>query len=522
MKIKVEFWDFRPTPLIGKNEFLKLYANGYKTNDFQKLFENVTVKDAGIIITPEMLLAAALDCGYGAHNEVDQISFLNIPALLRKRLRFYQKSRMRLLWSLLDWTSGPSLKRHGVVKYIESTEKGDAAFILGCIGMRLAVEEWLKSKNKAFKRLWHYSVYTNCSVALNYVNVCGTDGRSRPDFLMQDMNDDWYAVEAKGSLDSLDWNRVREGLIQASQIEKLSYWEPSTYQLNIRQINAYGCGATQFSKNGQLELVFIDPPANANNDFNFGEFEEVLDFVPVFADLLLFIQSYEQFQVLSTRKPKSSELESISLNDIIWIPMTIDIPGKKAEIGLIHELLVYGPVIRIINLILQILVPVIADHFFNPTNEKWQQFIIGLYERGFGGLYDQLMKSKLDGDQKYLGDTWTREFANWAFLEILENLMAVKFKSEDRRSLWHEAMNFISIVPFLPKSQNEFSDDLKSSRKTKSSWVKGDRSISDIVKRLNETAYSYLNQDKTTIRRVGAAADSNQYNTSKCLMVRLV
>ena len=296
MKLPVAY--FKPKPGPSPLDFTK------KPVEFSKQFKYDTKKIS--FSNKADVLALALDSGYGILGGTDQATYLGLTASLQQRLRSYLRTRLMLLWSLLQFDSTSNrILRHQISNFLDSTEKGDASFILGSLASRRATEIWFDSMGPKLKRFWHVSVYTNPVVARMALSIWAGKGKSRPDFIAQDANGSWYAIEAKGSFDEMSWDAVKPGLRQASRLQAISNWDTSSNKLLLNSVQEYACSMAHFRpKTHRLLIAFVDPPNQSDIVSVPGEASPSLDveFVYELAQLSHMYQACVQFKLVGKVK----------------------------------------------------------------------------------------------------------------------------------------------------------------------------------------------------------------------------
>jgi hypothetical protein len=289
---------------------ITIYSFAIPASAFQARFQ--LSRHADDILSGLKLRAMALDAGYGA--PTDQAKLLRYAPALRKQLHAYQKARWKFLKTLLETDPvNDEVRARPLVGYIESTEKGDAAFILGCLGSRYATAEWLSHRKQTLDCFWHFSVYANAAVSISL-----SDSRSLPDYIAHATGPEskpeghWYAVEAKGTLGAEDWSRLQVGLGQARLLKTFGYSDQYG-AIQTAKIDDHAVSLACF-ENRRLHIVHVDPPAgedaadpdadaNANADASFVFNSDMVK-------LLNFYQGYHQFRSM-TRQTKGNSLTVI-------------------------------------------------------------------------------------------------------------------------------------------------------------------------------------------------------------------
>jgi len=303
-----------------------------KPAEFFGLFQQTAAALTKSTVTVADLTAWALDAGYGAPNGVDQNAFLAIPASHMARLADYQRARLALLMHLLHIDQKTKkLYRHAVAGYLESSDKSDAAFILGGIACRYATEEWLKSRGRHLTRFWHYSIYSNPAVSgISFTNstlkvsvkkkaatkpgasapkTSKFDGDRRPDYLVQCNTTRWYAVEAKGTFGNFDHADVKNGMDQARRLRSITFADPVLGPPGAAPtrypIADYACSCAYFDSHDHLNVSFIDPPADPTGTGDDDDDVLELEIDTTIADMLQFHRVTQQFRSLAGVRPRT-------------------------------------------------------------------------------------------------------------------------------------------------------------------------------------------------------------------------
>lgn len=249
------------------------------------------------ILRGSKLLAMAMDAGYGTRTDLDTL--LRFTPAMRKQLRAYLTARWNVLTSLLEIDPvSEEVRTLPLVQYIESTEKGDAAFILGCLGSRYATAEWLHHRGQSLDHFWHFSVYADPAVSITL-----SDTESRPDYLAHahsphsGVEGHWYAVEAKGTLGRVDWGPLQTGMAQARLLKKFGY---SDRYGDIRMATIDDCAVSLACfESRRLHIVHVDPPADKNETEAEARGGPSFLFNSDMVNLLNFYQGYHQFKSMT-------------------------------------------------------------------------------------------------------------------------------------------------------------------------------------------------------------------------------
>lgn len=385
--ISLKIYIPKPTTSLSK----ATYAKSTPSVFFALFDPGGTLPTPPSVTFPD-LIKWAIDAGYGAQNGVDQDAFLAIPASDRTRLGDYQRARLTLLMHLLRIDPSTGLYRDTVVRYLESSDKSDAAFILGGIACRFATEAWLTSHSRSLTRFWHYSIYSNTAVcgfnfSVSTLKVAAKkkipansatpaakpsklDGDRRPDYLVECNRGRWYAVEAKGTFGGFDYSDVKDGMDQARRLRSITFADPvkgGPGALPIRHVIAdYACSCAYFDQHDHLNVNFVDPPADATETEDDDDVFD-LEMDTTVAELLQFYRTVQQFRNLSSVRPRklpamlgrsdhlirwseihfSSERRRIEDRMGLWVGIPIELDSEAMRMRAVLDILaVLSPGLR--------------------------------------------------------------------------------------------------------------------------------------------------------------------------------
>lgn len=234
------------------------------------------------------VIAAASDCGYGASAACLGI----VPVNEWFALQAFAINRFLGVASLVTAPVAGSWKLASFAKFIEKSEKSPAAHILGSVYCRYAAEQWQSSCGFALKRFWHFGLAKHPAVNLAGLNP--VNASQNPDFVYENSNGDWFAIEAKGSLGKKDYSELKEGLEQASKFQAISFIEPAAGNVVSAALAGFACSGTYFDMHSnELQVEHVDPPSDPI--FGSDSQEPGRFLIPEFADLVRFHQAVLEF-----------------------------------------------------------------------------------------------------------------------------------------------------------------------------------------------------------------------------------
>ena len=209
------------------------------------------------------LLAAALDAGYGAAPD----DMLGMSAAKWDALRQYQIVRLLQLTALMEVTAATpiTVKRAEFVDALESSEKVHMAYLLGSIFCRVATQAWVQQAlaPAALQRFWHLKVAKDAAVTLDFRARAGGTKLDNPDFIFEAGNH-WYTAEAKGSFGPESWAVLKVGLLQASKLEELRFFDFTAGVTLQKPIKGFTCTMAYFdAKSRDINVTHLDPAMRA-------------------------------------------------------------------------------------------------------------------------------------------------------------------------------------------------------------------------------------------------------------------
>jgi hypothetical protein len=446
MAISIEFMvpaasgalDFAQTPAIFATQFV---ASGNQTK----------------AINRQQALALLLDAGYGAPSGLDRTAYLGINAIVQARLQSYLRARWKLLWSLLAFRSGPPrIERHPVARFLDSTEKTGASFILGSLGLRCATEEWIATlplnppplphRPRALVHFWHFSVFSNPSVARVLFDAIALEGKSRPDYIARDTAGEWHSVEAKGTFDGMDWGPIKAGLAQAERLKKISHWEyltPRGPAWVSRPVTSYACSLTYFAANGDLSIKFVDPPGNAPSDSPGLPEEEgplTVEFSQELVELSQFYRACHQFRRLGRARRKLAESDDIKRPLVRWVtPLGLTEDFANVRLGIPEAILSSEARIRESLFVMGTITPSVTRLFNDlPSGSEAMKVMAS---SDWLVWFKELKDLKHEGNANGAEPRWTNRH------EILYNRIIRQLEagplSKSKSANWHSVMHHI-------------------------------------------------------------------------------
>ncbi|KQP12036.1 hypothetical protein [Pseudorhodoferax sp. Leaf265] len=237
------------------------------------------------------LVAWTIDTGYGAG--YDQTACLEMKTTEQKQLRRYLRGRLTLLMKLLK-IEDSNLRLREFTKFLESTERGDASFVLGGLACRIACEKWFRLRGSKVKRFWHLSVYA--SPASRWISAApkNPQNRSRPDYLVQDTSRQWFPAEAKGTFGELNWATIKTGLTQASRLKSVTFMDPAGATLTTQSVKDFACVMGHFGGDAFVASL-VDPAPDDDAPLH-------LELLPDFGDAHAFLGAIQQYRVLGHQR----------------------------------------------------------------------------------------------------------------------------------------------------------------------------------------------------------------------------
>lgn len=296
MSIRIRF----SRPRIGVTRLTRRKTESY--DDWLSRFEADDPSD--FAVTEDLLLGYALDCGYG---DIEHQRLLHglIDAGSRERLRTALARRWESVLALMYVGPGPSIFLHPVTNAIETTDKGDAAFVLGSVCSRIAIQDYLRNRQKPKRDVKHYlhrALYANANLGRLRYQVRARSGKKVPDYIVSDSIGDWHVVEAKGSLDQVSPARLNEGLKQALNVATIEAVNTGVGRMRPSSASVVGGGFDDPA--AALSITHIDPPA-PDDAFHIQVCTEL-------ADLANFLLRIELWGALTLGEPTALRIDATS------------------------------------------------------------------------------------------------------------------------------------------------------------------------------------------------------------------
>lgn len=255
-------------------------------NNFVELPSSVDVQS----LRHSSVLAATLDCGYGLHPK----ALISAPTSTWASICSFANIKRRMLLSLVEESKPSSCRLKDFADFLEKSDRSSASFAIGQIFCRLATGHWYASfqDNTRIHRYWHLDVAAHPAVSMT---GAGPSLNSlNPDYLVEDNHGNWSAVEAKGSLDGLNKERLRDGLRQAAKFPGIRFIDPLSGNERFEPISSAVCVSSYFDlKSRELQVLHLDPPCN---DFDNEESVNSLTVVAKAWDLIRYYEALLHYQ----------------------------------------------------------------------------------------------------------------------------------------------------------------------------------------------------------------------------------
>ena len=282
-----------PTPVVstsGKSKYVKPWT--FIRNNF-KVTKNVPFGSKGTLATHFVIrdidiVRASLECGYGRRSK--WTSALALSPREATELSKYLLMRLQMVIACVEVDANLAKIPRSFYGRVEASEKVALSFILGGIGAYLAAQNWLKAGNDSVGAFLHAGIYTKgIGSASPLVHFTTGSGKS-PDYLVESRQGHWHVFESKGGNVAGRWGRIVEGLVQMSNMPKIS-WAGQV----PKAVTTCVCVHTSVDADQVLHVTAVDPPG----DGNIAEDSNSVVLIKGVCKLLLFLETMEQFRALS-------------------------------------------------------------------------------------------------------------------------------------------------------------------------------------------------------------------------------
>lgn len=233
---------------LGPKEFLGQFSAASKPQ--------AALPDPRTLRGSVQLIAAALDSGHGAN--LAPMPTMNL--MDRWQLQYHGLVQRLTVISLLR-RSSVGWQRAPFAEHLEKSMRTSNAFLLGMLYARVSTDHWASTNGWGkVDRFWHYNVLE--SSAFSFTAVTSASKAGNPDFLVQFSNGNWACVEAKGTLEGFDEERLRDGMRQACKITSVSWLAPGSTNPVPAAPSSQACSLAYFDagKGNTLEVYHLDPP----------------------------------------------------------------------------------------------------------------------------------------------------------------------------------------------------------------------------------------------------------------------
>ena len=316
MPNQIKFWV--PLPALAGAINLALGPQNFLGQFVAAAKPVVPLPDPGTFPGAVELIAATLDSGHGAN--VAPMPVMNL--LDRWQLQYHGLVQRLMVLSLLRRTPA-GCRRAPFVAHLEKSLKTSNAFLLGMLYARVSTDHWASNNGWGqVVRFWHYSVLE--SSAFNFAAITAATKAGNPDFLVQFSNGNWACVEAKGTLDGFDAEKLRDGMRQACKITQVSWLVPGVAIPVVAAPASQACSLAYFDApaGDMLEVHHLDPPARKRTGR--ARPPTPLWFLEA-GDFIAWQCATDQFRALE-RGRESRWPEALPKGDFEWAPWLIDEP----------------------------------------------------------------------------------------------------------------------------------------------------------------------------------------------------